>query len=80
VSAVVVGDTGELAGWAGLSVPTFLPEVLPAIEVGWRLGVQFRGRGYATEAGSEWVRYGFGPTRPATSGVGRPESLVTTCR
>lgn len=59
VSAVVVGDTGELAGWAGLSVPTFLPEVLPAIEVGWRLGEQYRRRGYATEAGSAWVRYGF---------------------
>src|SRR5688572_23027429 len=38
VSAVVVGATGELAGWAGLSVPTFLPEILPAVEVGWRLG------------------------------------------
>ena len=59
VSAVVVNETGELAGWAGLSVPTFLPEILPAVEVGWRLGEQYRGRGYATEAGAEWVRYGF---------------------
>lgn len=59
VAAVVVRDTGALAGWAGLSVPEFLPEILPAIEVGWRLGEQFRGRGYATEAGAEWVRYGF---------------------
>jgi len=59
VSAVVVGATGELAGWAGLSVPTFLPEILPAVEVGWRLGEQYRGRGFATEAGRAWVRYGF---------------------
>jgi RimJ/RimL family protein N-acetyltransferase len=59
VCAVVVRDTGELAGWAGLAVPQFLPEVLPAVEVGWRLGNQFWGRGYATEAGGEWVRYGF---------------------
>lgn len=59
VSAVVVAATGELAGWAGLSVPTFLPEILPAVEVGWRLGEQFRGRGFATEAGSAWVRHGF---------------------
>lgn len=59
VSAVVIGATGELAGWAGLSVPTFLPEVLPAVEVGWRLGQQYRRRGYATEAGRAWVRYGF---------------------
>jgi hypothetical protein len=31
----------------------------PAIEVGWRLGDRYRGRGYATEAGSAWVSYGF---------------------
>lgn len=59
VSAVVVADTGELAGWAGLSIPTFLPEILPAVEVGWRLGERHRGHGFATEAGRAWVRYGF---------------------
>jgi RimJ/RimL family protein N-acetyltransferase len=59
VCAVVVRATGELAGWAGLAVPQFLPEILPAVEVGWRLGNQFWGRGYATEAGAEWVRHGF---------------------
>jgi RimJ/RimL family protein N-acetyltransferase len=59
VSAVVVTGTGELGGWAGLSIPTFLPEILPAVEVGWRLGEQYRGRGYATEAGTAWVSYGF---------------------
>lgn len=59
VSAVVVADTGDLAGWAGLSIPTFLPEILPAVEVGWRLGERHRGRGFATEAGHEWIRYGF---------------------
>src|SRR3546814_1680593 len=59
VSAVGVADTGVLAGWAGLSSPTFLPEVLPAVEVGWRLGEANRRRGYATEAGRAWVAYGF---------------------
>lgn len=59
VSAVIVTVTGELAGWAGLSVPTFLPEILSAVEVGWRLGEHYRGRGYATEAGRAWLRYGF---------------------
>ena len=48
-----------MAGWAGLSVPTFLPEVLPAVEVGWRLGADFRGRGLATEAGGAALRWGF---------------------
>lgn len=59
VCAVVVRATEELAGWAGLSVPTFLPEILPAVEVGWRLGERYRGRGYATEAGRAWVEHGF---------------------
>lgn len=57
--AVVERATGTLTGWAGLSVPGFLPEILPAVEVGWRLGSAWRGRGYATEAGAAWVGWGF---------------------
>ncbi|MEU7165298.1 GNAT family N-acetyltransferase [Streptomyces morookaense] len=48
--AVECRDTGRLAGFTGLSVPLFLPEVLPAVEIGWRLGRPFWGRGLATEA------------------------------
>ncbi|MFF7197259.1 GNAT family N-acetyltransferase [Streptomyces sp. NPDC008079] len=48
--AVELLASGELAGFTGLSVPTFLPEVLPAVEIGWRLGRQFWGQGYASEA------------------------------
>lgn len=51
--------TGELIGYVGLSVPTFLPEVLPAVEVGWRLHPDHWGRGLATEGGREAVRQGF---------------------
>lgn len=57
--AVVERASGALAGYAGLSVPTFLPEVLPAIEVGWRLGTAYRGQGYATEAGQAALEWGF---------------------
>lgn len=57
--AVIDKASGALAGWAGLSVPTFLPEVLPATEVGWRLGSAWRGMGFATEAGAAWVKWGF---------------------
>jgi RimJ/RimL family protein N-acetyltransferase len=59
LAAVVDHGSGNLAGWAGLSIPVFLPEVLPAVEVGWRLGSVWRGRGYATEAGAAWVEWGF---------------------
>lgn len=57
--AVVERATGSLAGWGGLSVPRFLPEVLPAVGVGWRLGSEFRRRGYATELGAAAVQWGF---------------------
>ena len=57
--AVVERATGSLAGWAGLAVPDWLPAILPAVEVGWRLGVDHRGRGYATEAATAALRWGF---------------------
>ena len=41
---------GLTIGYAGLSVPMFFPDVLPAVEVGWRLDPLAWGNGYATEA------------------------------
>lgn len=57
--AVEIRSTGELAGFTGLSVPDFLPEVLPAVVVGWRLGRSHWGQGLATEAARAAVRFGF---------------------
>lgn len=57
--AVEIRSTGELAGFTGLSVPGFLPELLPAVEVGWRLGRSHWGQGLATEAAAAAVRFGF---------------------
>jgi RimJ/RimL family protein N-acetyltransferase len=36
-------------GFVGLHVPDFLPEILPAVEIGWRLARPWWGLGYATE-------------------------------
>lgn len=49
---------GELIGFAGLAVPEFLPEVMPAVEIGWRLGRPFWGRGLATEAARAALHFG----------------------
>lgn len=57
--AVEERSSGALMGWAGLSVPNFLPEILPAVEVGWRFGAAHHHRGYATEAAAEALRWGF---------------------
>ncbi|MEV7323937.1 GNAT family N-acetyltransferase [Streptomyces sp. NPDC093970] len=48
--AVELLGSGELIGCTGLSVPAFLPEVMPAVAISWRLGAQFWGQGYASEA------------------------------
>ncbi|MET9958418.1 GNAT family N-acetyltransferase [Streptomyces sp. NPDC006326] len=50
VFAVELLASGELIGAVGLSVPEFLPEVLPAVGISWRLGRPFWGQGYASEA------------------------------
>lgn len=51
--------SGTLLGFIGLSVPLFLPEILPAVEVGWRLDPDWWGQGLATEGAGAMVSYGF---------------------
>ena len=46
-------------GLAGLAIPSFLPAVLPTVEVGWRLDSAWWGRGLATEAARASVEFGF---------------------
>ena len=59
IEALIDRASGAMIGWAGLAVPHFLPEVLPAVEVGWRLSEPWRGHGRATEAGAAAVEFGF---------------------
>ena len=46
-------------GFVGLAVPSFLPTVLPAVEVGWRLARPAWGRGLATEGARASLRHAF---------------------
>lgn len=52
-------ENGEVFGWVTLAVPHFLPEVLPAVEIGWRFRRGHWGRGYATEAARPVLHYAF---------------------
>jgi RimJ/RimL family protein N-acetyltransferase len=45
-----VGSEGRLLGFAGVSHPTFMPELAARPELGWRLARSAWGRGLATEA------------------------------
>ncbi|QSB05999.1 GNAT family N-acetyltransferase [Natronoglycomyces albus] len=56
--AIQVRDDATVAGFCGLSVPLFLPEILPAVEIGWRLRRSMWGRGYATEAAVAALKWG----------------------
>ncbi len=58
--AVELKETGALAGFAGLSTPKFLPEILPSVEIGWRLDRALWGQGLATEAGRAALDFGVG--------------------
>lgn len=57
---VVLRDTGEFAGFVGMAVPDDLPEIMPAVEIGWRFGRAYWGRGLATEAARVAMDFAFG--------------------
>jgi len=49
----------ELAGWTGLNEPRFKSHFTPCVEIGWRLIPEFWGKGIATRAAQQALRYGF---------------------
>jgi RimJ/RimL family protein N-acetyltransferase len=51
--------TGGLIGYIGLTEPNFLPEVMPSVEIGWRLDPLAWGRGLATEGAKAALAFGF---------------------
>lgn len=57
--AVEEKNTGNFIGFVGLHVP--LPELpcSPCVEIGWRLGRRYWGKGYATEAAVAALKVGF---------------------
>lgn len=57
--SVELKQDGRLAGFTGLSRPKFLPEILPAVEIGWRFKREYWGKGLATEAAMAALDFGF---------------------
>lgn len=57
--AVEVPGVTPFGGFVGLNRPRFSAHFTPCVEVGWRLGRRFWGRGYATEAARAALAYGF---------------------
>src|SRR5437762_123061 len=57
--AVEIPGVVSFAGFVGLSVPTFQAHFTPCVEVGWRLAYEHWGQGYATEAATAAVDFGF---------------------
>ncbi|MET0695753.1 MAG: GNAT family N-acetyltransferase [Propionibacteriaceae bacterium] len=57
--AVEVVDSGAFAGLVGLGVPRFDAPFTPCVEIAWRLGPAHWGHGYATEAASAALDFGF---------------------
>ena len=57
--ALEMRESGEFIGYTGLSEPDFLPQIMPAVEIGWRLSRRHWGKGYATEAARAAMQFGF---------------------
>jgi RimJ/RimL family protein N-acetyltransferase len=51
--------TGRLLGYITLSPPDWLPEVMPTVEIGWRLDPTVWGQGLASEGAAALLAYGF---------------------
>ena len=57
---VVLKETNELIGWAGLKYNTeIVNNKVDFYDIGYRLNEKFWGKGYASEASFAWLDYGF---------------------
>lgn len=59
--AVEVKGRPAFVGFVGLNVPGYDIPCQPCVEIGWRLGREAWGQGYATEAATACLDHAFGP-------------------
>jgi RimJ/RimL family protein N-acetyltransferase len=58
--AVEAPGVAAFVGFVGLAVPSFEAHFTPCVEIGWRLAREHWGHGYATEAATAALAFGFG--------------------
>ena len=58
--AVDAPGVAGFMGFVGLAVPSFEAHFTPCVEIGWRLAREHWGHGYATEAATAVLAFGFG--------------------
>ncbi len=58
--AVEAPGVADFVGFVGLAVPSFEAHFTPCVEIGWRLARPHWGHGYATEAATAALAFGFG--------------------
>ncbi len=69
---------GSLIGYTGFALPSFLPEVMPVPEIGWRLHPSYWGRGLATEAAKAALDVGFGELGfPEVVSIYEPDNVAS---
>ncbi len=78
-SSVCLRETGEPIGFSGLSVVNFEAHFTPATEIGWRILPAHMGKGYATEAARELLRFGFEELNlPEIIAFAVPQNIAST--
>ena len=55
--AVDILETKQFIGFIGLSYQTYEAPFNPSVDIGWRLGKEFWGNGYATEGAKKCLEY-----------------------
>jgi len=70
--------TGRLLGYITLSPPDWLPEVMPAVEIGWRLDPAVWSQGLASEGARAMLDYGFDELAlPAILSIYEPDNVAS---
>jgi RimJ/RimL family protein N-acetyltransferase len=57
--AVEAPGVSGFIGMVGIGIPSYTAPFTPCVEVGWRLGRQYWGQGFATEAARAALEFGF---------------------